>query len=544
MYRQIKINSNKSVNTINKDSFMDININRTNNVIPLNDISYNISQNNIYKEERQKSQLYRLNGAIIPTFTNVLHNVTYLESDINKRGVNYLFTDAFTDLRYIQRGFITAKESLKENLLEQNGWFGYYEPDDPSIIESDPCIFNSFYPQPEHFDILKDNWDISFVYPYSATTNHLIDGGILLAHGEIITLNQREYILFTTPIKHNLQPGNKVKLNNIYSGLTDNIYTVTNIGDGGGYDLDYKFYISLPKTTTTFTLGINARVIKRYHNQDSIYYQRLGKKIDVQIDIYPMAFERGIYNDDIIGYSTINDINLSGITDNLNRPISEIYLRLIKLETNLFNVNGVADGVLFTKPIDGINTPELTSTNNSSIISNFNIHTVTTEFNALSGFINPEDDATIIDIVEYNILTQKEVTLGDINHRFNTVERDDINRLEGYFYQPYYKLPILDYSQYIEQGDISTIGIPDYASEFVSGNFLWRDLLEKGYTKNTDYPFLNGRHYIYNKFSLNLLRQDPYGNYGLYHGLFPKDPFGYILKDNKYVIKRAGNGCK
>jgi hypothetical protein len=220
---------------------------------------------------------------------------------------------------------------------------------------------------------------------------------------------------------------------------------------------------------------------------------------------------------------------------------------MIKKQTELYTSNGGRYGDLFTKPIDAVDIPLLKGVNNNVIPIQYNIHTTITPSMSLSGEIEYSGDTFLIDIVEYNTYTQEEVILADINHRFNTIERDDINttnRREGYYYKPFYNIPILEYSEYIEQGDNNTIGIPDYATEVLPDTYLWRDIIEKGYGKKTQYPFLNGFHYIYNKFETHLLRQDPYGNYGLYHGIFPRDPFGYIVLDNKHIIKRKSDGCK
>jgi hypothetical protein len=102
---------------------------------------------------------------------------------------------------------------------------------------------------------------------------------------------------------------------------------------------------------------------------------------------------------------------------------------------------------------------------------------------------------------------------------------------------------IREFSNYIEEGDKYTVGIPDYAINLGDDRYLWRDLLEIGFNESSDkplvYPFLNGSHYMYQNYFLNVKRQDPFGNWGLYYNKFPNDPIGDKITDN-FTIKSSG----
>jgi hypothetical protein len=56
-------------------------------------------------------------------------------------------------------------------------------------------------------------------------------------------------------------------------------------------------------------------------------------------------------------------------------------------------------------------------------------------------------------------------------------------RQEGYVYKPHSLITIRSLSSYIEQGDTSVVGIPDYATDLGDGRFLWRDILDIGLMK-------------------------------------------------------------
>jgi hypothetical protein len=134
--------------------------------------------------------------------------------------------------------------------------------------------------------------------------------------------------------------------------------------------------------------------------------------------------------------------------------------------------------------------------------------------------------------------------LGEVNHRFNTEDRVGLGsgvatgpRQEGYYYKPHYKFQIRNFSTYIEQGDLSTGGIPDYAEDLGDGRWLWRDFLSIGYDEGQEdpvnYPFLNGAHYLHSNLCFTLKRQDPFGFFGLYTSqIISSDPAGDPMGDN------------
>jgi hypothetical protein len=163
------------------------------------------------------------------------------------------------------------------------------------------------------------------------------------------------------------------------------------------------------------------------------------------------------------------------------------------------------------------------------------------------------------DICEYSKYEAKETILLPVMHRFNTIDRETtivkplsdmiINgpRLEGYMYQPHYQIKIRQFSNYVEQGDSTVVGIPDYAENMGDDKYLWRDLLDIGYNdgqeETLDYPFLNNAHYLYKNICFVNKRQDPFGNYGLlYTKTYPPDISGDGTSD-KFTIKNSGDVC-
>jgi hypothetical protein len=176
------------------------------------------------------------------------------------------------------------------------------------------------------------------------------------------------------------------------------------------------------------------------------------------------------------------------------------------------------------------------------------------------------------DIVEYSQYEVKETILAEVMHRFNTTDREvgsDISfsdeadiptnqakiieghRLEGYMYRPHHKIQIRQFSNYVEQGDEKTLGIPEYREIIGTNVFLWRDLLDIGFNDGVEtpieHPFLNGSHYLYTNVCFPVRRQDPFGRFDLYYdgntkNFSPADIGGDAISDN-FNVNSSDYGC-
>jgi hypothetical protein len=118
-------------------------------------------------------------------------------------------------------------------------------------------------------------------------------------------------------------------------------------------------------------------------------------------------------------------------------------------------------------------------------------------------------------------------------------------RHEGYLYDPFHRIKIREFSDYIEVGDANVFNMPTYASKKGENRFIWRDLLDIGVNSSeggVDYPFLNGSHNLYVDSVLALKRQDPFNDYGLWSNGELKDIGGNRIND-KDKINKAGDVC-
>jgi hypothetical protein len=580
-----KLNKNKFKGAANTDANLNINLESDNKLIPTGEINRIINVGEVFDEERNQSTIYRIIHTISPLFSNVLFNLNGDEGPLDfftnvnnidetksygfktfngKTFRNDAYDEDATELTYL--------ESVNKNLKENNGWFGFYNPD---TQKDSLCSFYDLEPTRYRFDLNssldKRNWEITITYPYASDNQHyLVNGGLLITSSEIITIGGVDMVALGSPVPHNLTEGDTVTITNMPNSSMNGKFNVVALGFNG--DSFETFFVVNMDTTTAIT-GINfttGRFKRLYFGNEVTYYLRKFKRVKSlktqqdltsrSIECYPLAFGQTIYGDQIYQATFNDDIDVSELRDNLGRPLSQLYFTTIKTDS---------EG-LFTKTISGFDFEDYpgnvgTQTNNDLNVCNIRkMHTLTqnppfTSHIPLENDIKVTDFDYYGDICEYSKFEAKETILIDIMHRFNTVDRETttavpvtnltINgtRNEGYIYKPHFVIKIREYSNYVEQGDENTVGIPDYAEFLGEGRYLWRDLLpigtNDGQSEVLDYPFLNGSHYIHQNICFFTRRQDPFGYFKLrYDASLPKDITGSTITQD-FQIKQTGYEC-
>lgn len=569
------LNTNKSKNSVNTDSLIKLNMKGSERLLPTNDINKIVNVAERFNTERQRCSVYRIIGTINSTISNVLFNLD--DSSL----LNQFTYAGFNNLEFLDSSY---PKVLDKSLKEHDGWFGYNEPDE---TKKGLCKYYDMEPKRQRFSLLPDtkpyhnsltdpvkNWELTITYPKTMDKTHtIVNNGLLIIDSLPIIVSNRGMTAFGTPCNHNLSIGDVVRLTG--TGGYNGEFVVIQLGIDGGLLKTHYFVLDLPNTGS---INQNSRFKKVIGGVESEYYFRKFRKIQTKVsqiietddyETYQAGFSENIYNDLISQFVFNEDIDVNSLTDNLNRPLSEIYLTIIKTNSNN----------LFTNVSSGIEIPFISNLNTSitnTYLKNVpNINQIHNGNNLPFPSHTPlEDNITIGgvdyygDIVEYNNILIKETILGTISHRFNTINRETpanlnyINgfttsvpitpilvnidlgpRQEGYTYQPHHMIKIREFSNYIEEGDKFTVGVPDYAINLGDDRYLWRDLLEIGFNETSekplDYPFLNGSHYMYQNYLLNVKRQDPFGNWGLYYSKFPSDPIGDKITDN-FTTKSSG----
>lgn len=632
-----RLNKVTSKLSVNVDTSVKLTLESEQKILPTGEINHIVNEVEQYNKERNKSKKYRLIATIDPLISNVLFNISSdqvpkdfglpsgandLDDKINSYGwqifTNNIFkqdiltTQAVSDTPaggsqpaqpLLGREDFTFEQAIKKHLKEINGWFGFFDPDE---TKSGDCSFYDMEPTRYRFEFNNNsnkNWDIVITYPATTDTSHyLVTNGLLVTTLTIRNLGGRKLVCLGTAVPHNLVNGDDVKLTNMPVSELNGVFTVLSVGLDNGDDKKNFFTIgvdaTIPAISNLIGIAFNGGRLKRLHyGHEVTYYLRKFRKVKMfntqkpmesdDYELYPVGFAVTSYNDKLYQLTINEDIDLSNLKDNLGRPISEIYVTILKTDSNS----------TFTRVLDGfdmINIEGNTKTNAAQFrkISNIRkIHTLNADPKApfishdpldLNGNgVDIFDNEYYGDIVEYSKYEVKETVLAEVMHRFNTIDREsgtDITftdtaepdttkqektieaaRLEGYIYKPHHKIQIRQFSDYVEQGyngtndgmELNTSNIPEYSEQIGTTVYLWRDLLDIGFSDGNqtpiDFPFLNGCHYLYSNICFPVKRQDPFGKFDLFYNgnqdnNSPSDIGGDSITD-RFNLNSSDNAC-
>lgn len=598
-----RLNGFTSKKAVNDDTYLKINLSTKERLLPPDEKNKTVNVGDRFDAERNRSTYYRIIGSINPTVSNALFNL----NDNSK--ANAFTWSTFNDISFLDTSYpkdndvadktdYTYQLALKNYLVEMDGWFGHFNPDK---TRSGFCDFYDMEPKRERFSFIPDtapyhatpaqladtttqvkNWELTITYPASADTQHYMvyspttGNGLLIVDKVDSTVATRPMTSFGVACKHNLKIGDMVKI--IGTNGFDGLHIVIRTGLDNGDLKDFYFVLDLPNTGS---IDGDSRMVKVVNGIESKYYFRKFKKIKTKhapvietddYETYGLGFSENIYYDKITQFAFNEDIDVSNLTDNLGRPLSEIFLSIIKTDSNN----------LFTRISSGLETPFFERFNNYGASSQYllglpvinKIHNGNTipfnSYTPLESNVLITNDLFYGDLVEFNANNLIEIVLADVHHRFNTINRETpatlqaVNRLqapttnlatetivlgprhEGYYYKAHHQFKIRDFSSYIETGDSATGGMPDYAINLGDGRFVWRDLLDLGFAetniKPLDYPFLNGSHYLYDNLCFFIKRQDPFNTWDLFYSNFPADPIGEKIT-NKFTINSEDYVC-
>lgn len=314
---------------------------------------------------------------------------------------------------YDYEDILTIEDSINNNLIEENGWFGFTNgmKVNTRIVGSSAsngtiyketldinkpmnnltsCEFIDMYPDRSLYSFipkvnriqkrLEYNWKYCLTYPYKNLTNHtLIYGNGVNGLKCQYIIKQKGYnggdvFLFRMLLPHNLKSEDKFYLYYNSTKISTPL-TVGDVGDLNKKNKKYIFYVN--GTEIQEALGLTGdtyndvevlnkamndsnefRITKLVGDFESEYYIRLfrklpnfryakeiptddnineltdelikNKKTTFDSEIYQLGFASTIFNDKSAQITFTDDVNLTSLKDNLGRPLSEIYLTIVK----------------------------------------------------------------------------------------------------------------------------------------------------------------------------------------------------------------------
>tara|TARA_R110000803_G_scaffold44953_4_gene94939 strand:- start:8352 stop:10298 length:1947 start_codon:yes stop_codon:yes gene_type:complete len=330
---------------------------------------------------------------------------------------------------------------------------------------------------------------------------------------------------------HGLNVNNFIDLRGPIISPINNLYKILAIPSLNQFVINYD-YESTNNSLSIITLPspLNYRFCDGVPSE--YYFRSLEVLTGVKdYDIYKAAFATNVFSDNYINdtflFNFDKDLDVTGLRDNLGRPLSELFLTVVKRASC---GNQFYDGFRFwsntltvldsNKRITPILENNPISLQTISYWQNYDPTTAGTIQKSVTG------STYLGDFVEYNRAFLNEKILSKSLGRFAPSQAQQIpgsNPLEynygqfyGYTYNLHNKIKIRDFSSVIETAFNKPNEIlPDYAQINNNGTASWRDLLDVGDFEEgnsdvgVDYPFVNGRHYLFGLYPIYIRRQIP-----------------------------------
>ena len=410
---------------------------------------------------------------------------------------------------------LSMADAYRNRLNEENGWYGFTNPGNIEIpnvnVENDwisvnrlmnnnkACEFIDLYPDRSLFSFipkvnkyrnrLEYNWDYDIVYPYLSdyemvdtisgmrTTSENKNYIKIVAVEQSYTNSGTELVKFKSMFNTTIKSGDYIRL---YYEVDDeegkrfsSRIKIISCGDSSGLDCNRYFSIKYSDISRYFGFDNEGKLRPRNDNLDidtdkevtfyykkdvngyeCKYYFRKFKKIKdegLESEINKLAYGENIYGDRMAQIVFTDDINVSGLVDNLGMPLHEVYLMFFKTnrgheEWYPSNGNGrtnlakIEFSHCFGKLTSGLDLPVECYDYNVRKLHNINFNASTINdttrevFSDLSSRDNPkaiENDITkdgmddfYGDLVEFDVTTFRETVLENVYHRFNTAQRE------------------------------------------------------------------------------------------------------------------------
>jgi hypothetical protein len=563
--KKIVLPSKKFANAPDEELDLKLNLDTSESLLRIGERDIVLDVAKLYSKERNDSINYKIYGKLKMVFRNLYcgnTDYTYLKDRL------YLIGDGTTTdhtgfLPYDEFAFMRRDVYREVNLPITSNTVptGFTS----NIVKSGSTLHTTITP----INAPYQNWNLYLSYVYSGDTNfpmkYSLSGNTFsgfTANDGIpfrVTYTGGTYYELTSPVEHGMTNGDYIVLSGgTFTGNTSGrTYSITSVGNEIYGSEKYVVNIlksQIPKNESFNTIMFGKRCldINNISGSTSTYYVHKHKTLtDVNGYILDkVGFETPIWEDEkkivFENFSGDNDVlvernrmesvlydfkepfKLSGLTNNLGFTPTEVYVTALFRNGNGYFNYPPKVGYKFNfhdtwidRQFSGTTANETglsgtTFTRNSFTFTSGNSINIGTILNGAFVEYNPKEMKERIVSESFHKITNP-TTIFDHGQKVGSLNASSDN-LEGLIYQPHYRVKLRELSPYVETATTNDIfNLPENTNYDADENvWRWRDLYDQGYVDQdgygTNFPFVNGTHYVRTNINFYLRNERYYTN--------------------------------
>lgn len=567
--KQIILPSKKFAKADDQELELKLNLDNSDTLMRIGERDIILDIDEQYYRERNESINYKIYGKLKMVFRNLysgsvdsqyepLQKSLYLSGDGSDNNFDgYLPYDEFAFLR---------RDVYREvNLPNTSSTLGTFTP---NIVKSGSTEHTTITPISAPYQ----NWNLYLSYVYSGDSEFKMCYTLTGVTGStkvnftakdgipFRVVNYNTYYELTSPVEHGMNEGEHIVLSGgTLTGLSNPTGCTFYINSVGNEKFDSKKYVinilkSQIKTGTTLNTIMLGKRCKDFTNiipSTSKYYvhkhktltnvggyimDSLGFETPIFEDEKKLLFENSAGTNDVVVernrmesvlYDFKEPFKLSGLTSNLGFNPTNVYVTAIFRNGNGYFNYPPKVGYKFNFHDTWIDEHFDGNFSLETGITGKTIFTGATATVFTGGTELPIGSILNGAFVEYN---PKEMTERFVSESFHKITNPvtmfnhgqtsgstyaSSTNLEGLIYQPHYRIKLRELSPYTETANTNDIfNLPENAKyDPYDKVWRWRDIYDHGYVDSdgfgTDFPFMNGNHYV--KANINFyLRNERY----------------------------------
>jgi hypothetical protein len=466
---------------------------------------YDISQQTQYIEEKRQSNNFRIYGKINPVLNfNVNQRLT------NNTDVKVDIDSNLFDLNLFNWTIVLLKSKRIESKVDPNGKQTYIK----GVKKLEKRNGN---------DVVID---LDF--------KRGLPGRIYNS-----TLNSNNLAIFL-PLGHNFQIGDKIKIDSIDTDLLDSkvydvvdikpniiyinakpiktIYREETVQNTKVFSKNVDDFTNAAKTTAQFNeqktnQKINNLIFKQIEVATIIntprpkiqslirpdfyiskvvekelleYYVKSLEVVAIIDELDPCAFSVNNYGQQIYNFTLNRDLNIDNLFNNINEPISDLYIGIIKNGQPIANSFSDVESH-FSRYIENVG-------------NGYGIETIVN--NKILNSKPKLGDVFLHSLCEYTTENLTETEITHISHRF-------IYKNVLFHYNPFTKIQLKLRSPYIEDDENVQVAPSHSVYSRQREKYIWRDIFNVGFFdengNSIDFPFMNGSFYVFKEVNFFLI---------------------------------------